>query len=965
MIKRAVDLGRTHFSYSDLGHLSSALKTYGLAKKAGLKPVLGMEFYFKDQKDDLISGTPADRCRYFTSTIYAKTQAAYQELCRVASRTDLPKIEVHGEEVSLWGWNEIEHLAQFETLLVLGGPHCLVGKALLASDPILAEKVFLKAKSLFGDRLSVSLVCEPWAKKYASVVKIDYTDGTHDSLLASDIVTTDKARKIKAEDLITRSGHTEIQSKVSGFTHFNVGKKITKVSEHKGFLPLPVDVTLEINKFLFQMANKHNVQILASDYAFYAEKSDKIVQQMVLEGKNILKSDLHMKNEAEFAQYLTETMGLGVIESAKILDNNAVWAKNFDNFELKYEWRLADNGTIPALQQCMDIIKKNGRMKWEDPVYTARLREEINVIAKNGKKDLSGYFLPIVEVLNHYRKNGYLTSCGRGSAGASLFCYLLEITHIDPIKWNLPFSRFFSLDRINSGKLPDIDIDLPTKLPLISKDGKSGFLYERWGNRACQVSSRAKVRLKSAIKDSNRYLNGSVEKEIEILSKSLPATPQNTDDHDFVFGYEDEQENHITGLIEVSEPLKKYSIEKPNDWAIVQKAMGLTRAFSVHPCATLISDIPISDILPTKRGTICQYEYKEAEYCGLIKYDFLTVSQLLDIQECIKLINKKNGDPLDPMYFMREGKRVFVWDLPQLDEVYKSVWDGQTKTLFQVHTPGMSAFTKELLPRNMMDVSSTLALQRPGPLDYVLENGRNMAEEYLYRRNGQSKSDIPELVELLPDTYGIICYQEDLNKIARSIAGMDGETAEKLRENMAKKYMKELEKMKPVFIEGANKKLPPETSEAIWNQMVTFGRYGFSIIHSVEYSHYTYATMFLRHLYPLEWYASIMTNASEKEISGSLWDTVKGYLASPDINLSSDEMEIDYKNGKIRSKLGIIRGLGDKSIEPIVQNRPYADIKDFVYQGVAAAGLMRKLTHVGVLDSLYPPKLTLLQKLNC
>jgi DNA polymerase-3 subunit alpha len=713
------------------------------------------------------------------------------------------------------------------------------------------------------------------------------------------------------------------------------------------------------------MAKKHNIQLLVSDYAFYAEKDDKAVQTMIQEGKNKFKSDLHMKSREEFEQYLKQALELSDKEINEILSNNDEWAKNFDGFELKYEWRLADTGSIPALQQCMEIIKKNGRMKWDDPIYVARLREEIQVIAKNGKKDLSGYFLPIVEVLNHYRKNGYLTSIGRGSAGGSLFCFLLEITHIDPIRWNLPFSRFFSMDRILGGKLPDIDIDLPTKELLISKDGKHGFLYERWGDRACQVSSRSKVRLKSAIKDTNRYLNGSVQKEIEILSKSLPQPPQNTDDHDFVFGYIDDEENHVTGLIESSEPLQKYALERPQEFKIVEKAMGLTRAFSVHPCATLISDIPIRDILPTKNDTICQYEHKQAEFCGLIKYDFLTVSQLLDIQECIKLINKKNGDPIDPMYFTHNGEKVFVWDLPQIEEVYKNVWSGETKTLFQIHTPGMANFTKELLPQNMWDISSTLAFQRPGPLDYILEeSGRNMAEEYLFRRKGLSKSDIPELAELLPDTYGIICYQEDLNKIARTIAGMDGDTAEKLRENMAKKYMKELEKMKPLFIEGASKKLSRDTSEKIWDQMVTFGRYGFSSIHSTEYSHYTYATMFLRYFYPLEWYASIMTNASEKEISGKLWDVIKGYLAPPDINLSSDKMEIDYANKKIRAKLGVIRGMGEKSIDPIVQGRPYKDIQDFVNRDVAGPSLSRKLIHVGVLDSLFPPMSTLLQKLQ-
>ncbi len=454
MVARAKQLGRTHFSYTDLGHLSSCLKTYGIAKKAGLKFAPGIEFYFKDNKCNLVTGTLADRCKYFTSTLFCKNQLSYQELCRTVSRTDMPKMEIQEELQSLWSWSELEHLSKFDTLLVLGGPHCLVGKTLLASDPELAEKVFLKCKSIFGDRLSVALVCEPWAKKHATVIKITYTDLSHDSVLENDVVTTDKARKIKASDLIKRSGHNEIKSKVTNGTFSEVNKRIEKVEEFKGFLPLPCDVTFEINNFLLAMADKYNVTVLLSDYAFYAEKDDKIVQTMVLEGKNQLKSSLHMKTEDEFYGYLQRTLGL--MSPDRLVANNDAWAKNFDNFELKYEYRLADSGGNP-LQKCMEIIKKNGRMKWDDPVYMARLREEVKVISQNGKKDFSAYFLPICEVVNHYRENGKLTGPSRGSAGGSLFCYLLGITQSDPIHYGLSFPRFLSLDRIKNGDIPDVD----------------------------------------------------------------------------------------------------------------------------------------------------------------------------------------------------------------------------------------------------------------------------------------------------------------------------------------------------------------------------------------------------------------------------------------------------------------------------------------------------------------------------
>ncbi len=334
MIGRAKEMGRTHFAYTDLGHLSSCLKAYGLCKpdkrkpeelvkanqeylKKELKFAPGIEFYFKDSKCDIVTGTPADRCKYFTGTLYCTNQTAYQELVRTVSKTDMPKTEILEEEQNLWSWSELEHLSKFDTLLVIGGVHCMVGKALLASDTELAEKILLKIKSLFKDRLSLALICEPWNKKYATVVKVEYTDGTHDSLLSSDIVTTDKARKIKVADLIKRGGHTEILSKVVGFTFFEVGKRIANITEHMGFLPLPKDATLEINKFLWEMGKKHNILVLASDYAFYSSKEDHAVQTMVLEGKNKLKSDLHMKTEAEFVQYLTDTLGLSVLDAAK------------------------------------------------------------------------------------------------------------------------------------------------------------------------------------------------------------------------------------------------------------------------------------------------------------------------------------------------------------------------------------------------------------------------------------------------------------------------------------------------------------------------------------------------------------------------------------------------------------------------------------------------------------------------
>lgn len=966
LIKRAVELKRTHFSYTDLGHLSSCFKAYNMAKKAGLKFAPGIEFYFKDNKCDIVSGTPAERCKYFTSTLFCTNQTSYQELCKTVSRTDMPKIDIQDQEQSLWSWVELEHLSKFDTLLVLGGPHCIAGKILLAYGPEAAEKIVLKVKEIFDSRLSLALICEPWAKKHATVIKIEYTDKTHSSLIDTDIVTTNKARKIKAADLISRPGHKVLKSYISNGTNFDIDKSINRITEHKGFLPLPCDVTLEINKFFIEMSRKHGIALLASDYAFYANKEDHIVQTMVLEGKNQLKSDLYMKDDNSIRDYLVKNLELELSQAENILHNNEDWSHNFDNFSLKYEWRFADSGDN-ALQQCMEIIKKKGLMRWEDPIWTARLREEINVIAKNKVKDLSPYFLPIHDVIDFYEESGYLTGPGRGSSAGSLIAYLMGITKVNPFKYDLSFNRFYSTDRIEALKLADIDSDLESRDILVGEDGKSGYLYKRWGNKAAQISTRGKSRLKSAIKDTNRYFNGSVEKEIDQICKKLPDAGQGITDEQFIYGMEDEDGNHIDGLIETSDVLQNYANARPKEWAIVQKTLGITRSFGRHACSFVIADKPISDFVPVKDGNITQYEATECEVAGLVKYDFLVISQLKDIRVCLDLINKKNGEKQKVGHFTHKGQPTYIWDLPEDEEAYRSVWDGATESCFQINTTTMTPFVKDIMPKNMEDLSIILSLVRPGPLDYIIqETGRNMAQEYVYRRNGNSYEDIPVLKELIPQTHSVLCYQEQVTKVAKELAGFSGSAAENLREAIGKKKRAAILKIKPEFISGCtvSGKVTEAEAQQLWDRIVTFGRYAFNKSHGISYSYVTYACMFLKHYYSLEFWTAVLTNASQKEITGKLWPHVKHLLAPPDINLSTDAMEIDYANNKIRSKLGVIRGMGDASIDPIVEGRPYKDIQDFVSRDVAGVSLSRKLIHVGVLDSLFPPKSSLLDKLQ-
>ena len=510
--------------------------------------------------------------------------------------------------------------------------------------------------------------------------------------------------------------------------------------------------------------------------------------------------------------------------------------------------------------------------------------------------------------------------------------------------------------------------DSSTREFLTGKDGQSGYLFGKYGDKVAQVSTQQMLRLKSSIKDVNRYFNdGKVLPEIEEITKALPNPPQGVNDYAFVHGFTDTDGNNILGIIDTDETLKKYVKQYPEEWAIVEKCLGIVRGVSKHASAFLISNTPIADVVPMTDEGATQYDAKGCEAAKLIKYDFLIVNNLKDIQDCIKRINKKNNIDLPTGFFIHEGKKLFIWDLPEDSKVYASIENGNTETLFQISTNVMRPLVEKIKPKNILDGAVILALGRPGPLDYIdPKTGRNMAEEYIERRNGGGSAGVPIMNKLLPDTYGIQVYQEDTSKVAREIGKMTAIEAETLRRHFSKKNKTKAMEMKPIFMKGAVETVDKETAEIIWSQMETSSRYSFNKSHSVGYFYITYACMFLKYYYPLEWWASILSNASEEEISGELMKHVRDMVSPPDIRLSeSDEMTIDYENKKILSKLTVLKGLGKATADKIINARPYSSLQEFSDKKACSLGVAQKLISVGLFDSFYPnPNINNILKIN-
>jgi DNA-directed DNA polymerase III PolC len=978
MINRAKTLGKTHFAIADNGYLISVLKSYMYCKKQDLKLIPGVEIFFKDPNCEFVRNTESERIKYFKLLIHAKDQTAYQALVKLCSNFDERTIEIGENKYPLLNWKDLEFISKFNVTATTTNTSCMVSKHLTVGRADVGLKYYLKLKELFKDDFYLSLLPVVQDTFWNAVVKITYVNGKVIEIPANDRVEIKGKNRTKAVDIVKELKY----NKTCNITHIYINKvkypvqaffqEIHNAELSNDFQKIGAgDIQLKANKFIYALASRYDDlnKLLINDNSFYALKSDKIVQDMKLGEDYRTNQAQHMQSMEEVLDYFQNTMGINEAMVYKMIENSNSWAEKFNKFQLKYDYRLPDVGLNPE-KQFMDIVNQIGRMKWDDPRYVNMFKEEYSLLTKNGVVNLLPYFLPLVDIFDYYDKNGYLTGPARGSAGGFLLSYLMGITHIDPIKYDLSSSRFLTLDRLQQGNLPDIDSDFESREPLVGKNGSSGFLYGKYGNKAAQLSTRTLLRIKSAMLDANRFVNkGTLEEEVQALSKSLPNTPQGVSDKNFIFGYVDPEGNHVDGLLTTNKALQNYTEKRPEEWGIVQRALSLSRQNSRHACAYLIADVPIEDIVPVfeiggvKRVT--QPEHKQCEFAKLIKYDFLVVSAVKDNRVCLEYINKKHGDKCKTGWFKHKGVDTYIWDLPEDPEVYKMLGEGNTESVFQFNTTAVTPFVKRIKPSNIIDLATITSLVRPGPLNFVDETtGRNMVAEYVERRHGNSTTDIPILLELLPETYGVLVYQEQVTKIAQVLGKMNIIDSENVRIAMGKKKVDLLDSLKPEFIKGARLTVGDEVAEKIWQMMAAFAGYGFNKSHAVAYSVISYACAFMKYHYPLEWWASVLGNADNKEINEVFYKYVKDMVLPPDINLSNETISIDYTQNKLRNKLSMINGLGKKAAEKIIDGRPYADISEFVRKKVCGDELTRKLILVGVLDSLFPVGSSLTNKMQ-
>jgi DNA polymerase III alpha subunit len=442
----------------------------------------------------------------------------------------------------------------------------------------------------------------------------------------------------------------------------------------------------------------------------------------------------------------------------------------------------------------------------------------------------------------------------------------------------------------------------------------------------------------------------------------------------------------VLGAKEWDSALKFYIQKYPEDWELVQKLVGLSRQVSRHASAFVFANKPIPNFIPTTSVggvRVTQYTANSVELSGGLKNDLLVLTSLVDINDAIKMIQSKFSNLSD--YVMingintpkvrvlpHQGKLLDIWNLPEDQDVFRMIAEGDTETVFQFCTSGATKWLKyfnHLKPNGNKLIDSIesmaifTALDRPGPLDAYVEddsgNKHNMLVEYTRRAMGKPPiGEIPIFSEIIPETYGIPIMQESVQKIYYLLTGCTKAEAEEFRSDIAKKKKSKIEKAYPFFMEKVSKKVGIEQAQKAWNNLETFSQYGFCRAHAISYAIVAYACAFLKYHYPLEWWCAVLRNATKEEIADQFWKHCKQYICLPDIQKS--EINFEIKEGKIQAPLSLLDRVGETAHKNLIQHRPYFSIDDFC-QKIVSHKLTRSLTSrvvhnliiIGALDSLF------------
>lgn len=695
--------------------------------------------------------------------------------------------------------------------------------------------------------------------------------------------------------------------------------------------PSAWDVQNKINNYLEKISKELNIQKVLTSDGHYLTHEDKDSHEILLcvgtgaylseKNRMSLKEfDLHVTNPVEIIERWGKTHPDIIKNTKKIADRcslnlelGKILIPTFktpnNESEIEYLKKLVYQG-LAWRYGGVDFHKKNKLTHEETKRHISkevleRVEFELSVIEK---MNFAGYFLIIQDFINWGKEKGIIFGPGRGSAAGSIISYALRITELDPLQYNLLFERFLNPDRIS---MPDVDIDIQDT----RRDEVIAYCTEKYGtDRVANIVTFGKMAARAAVRDVARVLEVPYS-EADRLSKMIPPPVQG---------------RHIPLSVSLKKDIDLMNEYQSNptakivfDYAV--RLEGTIRSHGVHAAGVVIAPDEIVNYVPlemAQKGVLAtQYPMGPVEDLGLLKMDFLGLSNLTTINNALRIIKKVNNVTIDLDSLPLDDKKTF-----------ELLQRGDTTGVFQLESAGMKRYLKDLKPSAFEDIIAMVALYRPGPMQFI--------ESFIKRKHGKEKiSYLHEKFEnALKETYGILVYQEQFMQISKDFAGFTGGQADTLRKAVGKKNIDLMRKVKTDFVEGAlnHSSADKNLAEQFWGELEEFANYCFNKSHAACYGLIAYWTAYLKANYPVAFMAALMTSDQDNvdrlaiEIAECKHMGIK--VLAPDVNESFVEFAIVPDKKQIRFGMAAVKGVGVGAVQEILRAREtgkFNSIEDF------------------------------------
>ena len=853
LVDKVKELGMEAAAVTDHGTMSGILDYYKTAKKAGVKPIIGIETYVATRSR--FDRDPGKDKQRFHLTVLAMNNTGFHNLMKLSTRANLegmyykPRID----------HDLLEELN--EGLIVLSG--CAsgeIGVALKEDDYDRAREIAKWYKSIFGDRYYLELQDHGHPKS---------------------------------------NTHWDVQAKIN--------EGLIKLSKE---LDIEMVVTCDGHYLTHEYQDAHEILLCVGTGSYLSDEKRMSLKDF----------ELHLTDPRDIIDHWGEEFPEVIRNTKKIADRCDVEIELGRILIPKYPLPDGENEhsyllrlTYQGLLQRYNGASKEEAEKLDPDEIIPKLSDEVRERAEMelgvmGNMGYEGYFLIVQDFINWGKSQGIVFGPGRGSAAGSIVAYALNITDLDPLKYGLLFERFLNPDRIS---MPDIDVDIQDT----RRDEVIEYCAKKYGeDHVSNIATFGKMFGRMAVRDVARVLEVPYA-ESDRLAKLVP--PPN-------------QGRHIPLSVSIKEDadLRNEYENNPTAKEVLDYAIqleGTIRSHGVHACGVVIAPDTLANYIPlemAQKGVVAtQFPMGEVEELGLLKMDFLGLSNLTIINNAMRIIRKAYK------------KEINLSELPLDDKkTYELFQRGDTTGVFQLESAGMKRYLRGLKPTTFEDIIAMVALYRPGPMQFIdsFIRRKHGEEEITYLHSGMKNS--------LKNTYGILVYQEQFMQISKEWCGFTGGQADTLRKAVGKKKIDLMKKVKPEFVEGAVKVggATKEIAETFWTQLEEFANYCFNKSHAACYGLIAYWTAYLKAHYPDAFMAALMTSDHDDTDRLAIEITECKHMGisvlSPDVNESFVEFAVVPNENKIRFGMSAVKGVGVGAVEEVLRARedgPFTSVEDF------------------------------------